>query len=1327
MKAKKWIALLITFCLAIQSGAALASGDILSPEEAAQTVTNTIDEAAADTAETAEPAKTSTPAETLVPAETEAPVETEEPAETAVPVEETEELSEEEYEQIATLAASEEDELPDSLDYVDPQFITDEAFFGEYDSATDTWIQPGYFDYDSYPELQNVQDMAKAGNYAAAKALITDYYRNKAAGYNISKSGSLTKANLLIADMGVENMYANELSGATIVDIANFQNTPAYVEVDVAEAVDAALTSGGRRLSLKLVGLRKDGSAVEINSKESGSYTPVLDIATRGVVISVPVSKDTYISSGSNKSRNYGNEASIRICESESSIGTTEATDENTARGWIQFDLDQFTASDTITSATLRLYGSNVGSGDSSDVVIFRTTNTSWDETGMNWNSYSHYIYSYYGEEGLNYVDMPSDSNNRYREDILRFEHGPRRLFSMYHHTDTPEYYAYYAFKQWGHFMKTTMEAGKGAGYNVGLDVSCRAAIANEIFNMMDSKYMSDDLFVTTLKYFHEMSEWMYGHWTAQEQGGNWGTSQLSGQFNLYSKFYELTNAEKWLNAPANPSAPSGTGAGPNSGINARLEAQIDDLIWEDGAYSECSISYASMTANIYLSINDIADGANLENPFSDNLLSKIRQLGRYMMFDVMPGYRDNQVGNTGNYTTDYKTVLYNLGELTGDPNLLYAGSDGKEGEQTTETSKLYDVARRAIMRTGWNDNDMYLFTDADGGIHSHGHHDDLSVSIWAKGNYLIADPLYHSYTDNDYDRELTSVKGHNTIEVDGMDQKAGGWYLTGERTGGRQGNILNWETNESYDFLTAETVNYDEENVYPQRSILFIKPGYWIVSDYLRTVDNAEHDYNQRWHMIPEADITMDDNTKTTRTNLEGSNIQVVPVGPEKYTDSQILEGYYAGANRANYVMYSQNDVAGPAVFDTVLYPEDAGADVTVTADPVTIDAENNGAVAMNILIDNRTENSVTNALYYIVHADDEHKERTVEEYEYDGTLLYAEKNGTGRRSRIFMRDATSLEENGTVIAQSEEAIEDVSVRYNGGRIYIDSSNITDEQLDGLTIRKNETVTSVLLNNESIPFSQTANYVYFGSEPIIDDTEATPTPSPTARPSGGSSGGHGGTGGGNISGGISTPITPVIPTPTPSAQPTAEPGEIALTPVQEQELEGHWAKAEIEELIKKGLVTGDETTSLGLKNEVTRAEYTVLLMRMLGETASTDSGVSFNDVNGNEWYADAVYRAAELGIVEGSDGNFRPNDKITREEMAVIAMRAVGDVSGTESVEFADESEISDWALDSVNQAAAAGIISGDENGNFRPKESALREQAFKVIYNIMKATEEE
>lgn len=156
MKAKKWIALLITFCLAIQSGAALASGDILSPEEAAQTVTNTIDEAAADTAETAEPAKTSTPAETLVPAETEAPVETEEPAETAVPVEETEELSEEEYEQIATLAASEEDELPDSLDYVDPQFITDEAFFGEYDSATDTWIQPGYFDYDSYPELQNV-------------------------------------------------------------------------------------------------------------------------------------------------------------------------------------------------------------------------------------------------------------------------------------------------------------------------------------------------------------------------------------------------------------------------------------------------------------------------------------------------------------------------------------------------------------------------------------------------------------------------------------------------------------------------------------------------------------------------------------------------------------------------------------------------------------------------------------------------------------------------------------------------------------------------------------------------------------------------------------------------------------------------------------------------------------------------------------------------------------------------------------------------------------------------------------------------------------------
>lgn len=1312
MKLKKWIAVLTTFCLAAQSAVAIATSEENSLVEGSQ-VSEYADDSSLTSAE-----------EDLFGEELQTPEYTDDSSLTSAEEDLlNEELQMTEYEDNNLLASAETDSLPETLDYQDPQFIKDEVFFGKYNNESGQWIYPGYFDYERYPQLQMVKDAAQEGNYILAKALITEYYKEKAKTYNISQSGSASKTNVLIANMGVENMYANELSGASIIDIIKFNNTPSYVTTDVNTYVTTALTTGGKKLSIKMVALRKDGTIIDINSKESGINMPVLEIASKGVIKTIAPSKDTYISSGSNKSKNFGSETSIRLCESESSIGTIAATDENTARGWIQFDLDELSANDTISNATLKMYGSNVGAGDVAEVAIFRTTNTSWGETSMNWNSYPHYIYSYYGEDGLNYVNRPSDASNRYLEDVLRFEHGPRRLFSMYYHTDTPEYYAYYAFKQWGHFMKTTMLAGKGAGYNVGLDVSCRVAVANEIFNMINSKYMSDDLFVTTLKYFHEMGEWMYGHWTRQEQGGNWGTSQVSGQYNLYSKFYEFRRAENWLNDPANPNAAADAGAGPRSGINARLESQIEDLVQADGSYSECSLSYTKMTLNIYLAMKDVAEGANLGMPFSDNLISKIRDLGRYMMFTTMPGYRDNQVGNTSNYTVNYKSVLLDIGELTNDQELLYAGSNGKLGDMTKERSKLYDAAKRAMMRTGWNDNDLYLHVNTDGGQHSHGHHDDLSVSIYAKGNYLIADPLYHSYTDNVYDKELVSVKGHNTIEVDGKDQKGSGWYLSGERKGGKRGNIFKWETNESYDFFTGQTVNYDDDGVFPQRSILFIKPGYWIVSDYILPTDpSREHDYNQRWHMVPEAGITMDDGSKTARSNMEGSNIQVVPVDPQKYTSSTIEEGYYAGANRANYVMYSQNDIAGPTVFDTVLYPEDAGADTAITTESIAIDVENNDAVAMNISIEDRKENSVTDAVYYLVHNKNAIGERSIGEYTYDGDMLYSEKKGGSLRTRIFMQNATKLEENGTVIAKSNAPIEDIAVRYSGSKLYIDSSHITDaadELLKGFTVRKNRDVSTVLLNNKEISSAkQTANYVYFGDSPIIDEPASTPAPTPTNRPSGGGGGSHGGGGGGNI-----TPNISAAPaTPTPSPEPTEKP-EITLTPLQEKELDGHWAKAEIEELIKASIVTGNESSSLELKKEITRAEYIVLLMRAINSVGAVSEDTKFSDVSIDDWYGEAVYRAAELGIVQGSGAEFRPNDRITREEMAVIAIRALGNkINVGEAVEFVDENEISDWALESVKKASAAGIILGDESKRFNPKNSALREQAFKVIYNIYK-----
>ena len=107
--------------------------------------------------------------------------------------------------------------------------------------------------------------------------------------------------------------------------------------------------------------------------------------------------------------------------------------------------------------------------------------------------------------------------------------------------------------------------------------------------------------------------------------------------------------------------------------------------------------------------------------------------------------------------------------------------------------------------------------------------------------------------------------------------------------------------------------------------------------------------------------------------------------------------------------------------------------------------------------------------------------------------------------------------------------------------------------------------------------------------------------------------------------------------------------------------------------------------------------------------------------------------RQHHAGITTGSNGKFRPNEKITREQMATMIIRAIEykDASVLEGVTnnivFADAKNIDSYAKASVDLAAGLGIISGKEvNGKkvFDPKANATRAQAAKVVYYLTRKT---
>ncbi len=165
------------------------------------------------------------------------------------------------------------------------------------------------------------------------------------------------------------------------------------------------------------------------------------------------------------------------------------------------------------------------------------------------------------------------------------------------------------------------------------------------------------------------------------------------------------------------------------------------------------------------------------------------------------------------------------------------------------------------------------------------------------------------------------------------------------------------------------------------------------------------------------------------------------------------------------------------------------------------------------------------------------------------------------------------------------------------------------------------------------------------------------------------------------------------------------------------------WAEEYIYYLANRGMVNGKTETTFAPNDNITRAEFAAIFARMSGANLNAYTKAPFDDVENTGWYFGAVAWAAEKGIINGYDGKFNPNDPITRQEMAVIAVRYADKVEGytlpalAEALTFADDTEISGYAKASVSIMQRAGIISGKGGNRFAPADNATRAEAAKII----------
>ena len=110
--------------------------------------------------------------------------------------------------------------------------------------------------------------------------------------------------------------------------------------------------------------------------------------------------------------------------------------------------------------------------------------------------------------------------------------------------------------------------------------------------------------------------------------------------------------------------------------------------------------------------------------------------------------------------------------------------------------------------------------------------------------------------------------------------------------------------------------------------------------------------------------------------------------------------------------------------------------------------------------------------------------------------------------------------------------------------------------------------------------------------------------------------------------------------------------------------------------------------------------------------------------MNENDWFAASISAMVSNGIINGiSEAQFGVGQPITRQDAATILSRIIN--ASEEAVggeKFADDDSIAEYAKNGVYTLKNRGMISGYEDGTFRPQSQITRAEAAQMIYNILK-----
>lgn len=439
-------------------------------------------------------------------------------------------------------------------------------------------------------------------------------------------------------------------------------------------------------------------------------------------------------------------------------------------------------------------------------------------------------------------------------------------------------------------------------------------------FRFLSSPSFSDAAVVLMVKSMVEHARHLLAHPT----GNNWLAMEMNGLFHVGVLFPEFTEAALWRET-----------------ATKRLYEEMNLQVYPDGAQVELATGYHGVSLHNFLGTLKLAElnGISLPGDYAARLEKMYDYYAKLAMPDgLYPALNDSGWGDCRRSLRDGAERFPQRSDW------LWVASHGREGTPPTFTSTLFPYAGWAVMRSGWGPEDLYLHFEYGPFGAGHQHEDKLSFVVHAFGRRLLTEGGIYAYDSSPWRRYVLSTRAHNTIMVDGREQRRAGLretYVTQEPLPNR------WTTTPQFDFAEGwfdEGYGPDRDRtVTHRRAVLFVKPEYWLVIDRLTPADAAVHRYDAIFHFDGEAAETSSAPLAAHSTDPQRPNLAIVPlhtaglgVDIVKGQEQPAVQGWMPARGydvRPVATPVFGTEVAGPLLLPWLVYPLRAGQALPVRA----------------------------------------------------------------------------------------------------------------------------------------------------------------------------------------------------------------------------------------------------------------------------------------------------------------------------------------------------------------------------------------------------------